>query len=223
MSETLAIPAVRVAALAIVLACVHSTVHAQKTLKPDKGSERDAAASWVSVQDALVRDRLLGGSWVEVSASLNGKKVGSTGGCWEFGLQSHRYWLRGPGELSPVTGGPIRIDVTKTPMHLDVLSVRRNPARGGEMSIFVVPCIFKFQGNTMVWARPQGVSTTKEGSTAYYMGQPYTMTGEYSDRPKDFEPAKGKEVYILRKNSTDLYQGPLPGEKGETLGTWVEF
>ena len=212
------------------------SLDAQEPLKPD-GAQADqppqfdndakarAARDWVSKQEALVHERLLGGSWVVVSSSRNGGKFTPAYDCWEFNLDSNRYWSRVPGELSPVWGGPPRIDVTKSPMRIDFLSARR---RRGEkdkdkMEIVVYPDIFKFEGNQLVWATPLSIGNTKEGGTWYYGGQPLNQKGEYSDRPKDFEPAKGKEIRILRKNDTELYQGPLPGEKGESPGRWVDF
>jgi hypothetical protein len=95
------------------------------------------------------------------------------------------YWLWS-GELSPSERNEPRIDSTKTPMWLDIVGDNRTKDGKPES---VIPCVFKFEGERLVIARP---AWPRDWAA-------WNATGEYPQRPTGFDPRPGVVVIVMER------------------------
>ena len=102
---------------------------------------------------------------------------------YQFGAEGGWVWSWS-GELSPVAWYPIKLDTTRTPMRCDTIATDKN-----EKPKSAIPGIFKFDGPRLILAYP----VTNNG------WRPWSASGEYVDRPKDFEPRPGVVIAVMER------------------------
>jgi hypothetical protein len=102
---------------------------------------------------------------------------------YEFGERGGWIWGWG-GELSPASDYAIALDTTRTPMRFDKISYGKGGKPDG-----VIPGIFKFDGPRLILATPYSVRGWRK----------WDASGEYKDRPTDFERRPGVVIAVLER------------------------
>jgi hypothetical protein len=110
---------------------------------------------------------------------------------YQFGEKDGRYW-DWDGSTGPKAAYPVRLDTTRTPMRFEKFSMNADGTPSG-----VVPGIFKFDGPRLILAYPT-------------LGwRRWNASGEYPNRPKDFEPRPGVVIAVLERcEYLDQYRPP---------------
>lgn len=94
-------------------------------------------------------------------------------------------WIWGwSGELSPASWYPMKLDTTRTPMRFDAIATDNDDKPRN-----VIPGVFKFDGARLILAYPY----TNHG------WRKWNATGEYADRPKDFDPRPGVVIAVMER------------------------
>ena len=101
---------------------------------------------------------------------------------YQFSEKDGWYW-DWDGSTAPKDSYPVRLDTTRTPMWFEKFST--NPLDGKPDG--VLPGIFKFDGPRLILASP----------TPGW--RRWNASGEYENRPKDFEPGPGVVIVVLER------------------------
>jgi uncharacterized protein (TIGR03067 family) len=142
-----------------------------------------------------VTKRLFGSCWYEVDKVIAGKKDPSEPLGWRFAAKEVENWqITGELVTFRMFGG-IRIDVSKEPWRLDILSKNER----GRTS--VLPTIFKFEGDTLVWV-------TEFPGEGWY--SEVARDGNYKGRPTGFKSTKENRYDVRRLKPCDYLQTTPP-------------
>src|SRR5262245_17444458 len=165
-----------------------------------------AAATWLSARVPLtatpvpmakpptadeVRKRLFATCWYETSKVVAGKEDPNGPLGWKFESDEVENWqITGELVTDRMVGG-VTIDVSAKAWRLDIV---RKGERG---RVAVLPSIFKFEGDTLVWV------TEFPGDGWYQQVDP---NGHYKGRPTGFESTGRNRYAVYRLKSCQYLQ-----------------
>jgi hypothetical protein len=142
-----------------------------------------------------VRKRLFGTCWYEMSKTIAGKDDPKEPLGWKFTADGMENWQITGELVTSQTIGNITIDVSKDLWRMDILSRNEN----GRVS--VLPTIFKFEGDTLVWV------SEFPGEGWYSAVAP---DGEYKGRPTGFKSTAENRYAVYRLKPCDYLQTTPP-------------
>lgn len=130
-----------------------------------------------------VRKRLFETCWYETGKVVAGKADPAEPLGWKFGPDGVENWqITGELTTGRLVGG-VTVDVSRGLWRMDVL---QKDERG---RLAVLPTVFKFEGDTLVWA------TEFPGEGWYQAVDP---NGDYKGRPSGFESTKQNRYAVYR-------------------------
>ncbi len=142
-----------------------------------------------------VQKRLFGTCWYEVGKVVAGKKDPDGPLGWKFGAGEVENWqITGELVTDRMFGGAT-IDISRDVWRMDILS------KGERGRVAVLPTIFKFEGDTLVWV------TEFPGDGWYHQVDP---TGNYKGRPNGFESTKQNRYAVHRLKPCEYLQTTPP-------------
>ncbi|HVK13330.1 MAG TPA: hypothetical protein VM597_31540 [Gemmataceae bacterium] len=142
-----------------------------------------------------VRKRLFGTCRYETGKVIAGKQDPNEPLGWKFGADEAENWqITGELVTYRMFGGAT-IDVSRTPWRLDILS------RDDRGRVSVLPTIFKFEGDTLVWA------TEFPGEGWYSVVDP---AGDYKGRPTGFDSTEANRYAVYRLKPCEYLQTSPP-------------
>jgi hypothetical protein len=144
---------------------------------------------------AEVKKRLFGTCWFEIEKVIAGKKDPNEPLGQKFGPDEVENWqITGELVTYRMFGGA-KIDVSKEPWRMDILSKNER----GQVS--VLPTIFKFEGDTLVWV-------SEFPGEGWY--SEVARDGEYKGRPTGFESTKENRYAVHRLKPCEYLQTTPP-------------
>jgi hypothetical protein len=142
-----------------------------------------------------VRKRLFGTCWYETGRVVAGRDEPDGPLGWKFGADEVESWqITGELTTNRVMGG-VTIDVSRGVWRMDNLS------KGERGRVAVLPSIFKFDGDTLVWV------TEFPGEGWYEQVDPH---GDYKGRPTGFESTKENRYAVYRLKPCEYLQTTPP-------------
>ena len=142
-----------------------------------------------------VRRRLFGTCWYETDKVVAGKDDPAEPLGWRFGADESENWqITGELVTDRMVGGAT-IDVSREPWRLDIL---RRDDRG---RVAVLPTIFKFEGETLVWV-------TEFPGEGWY--SEVDRHGDYRGRPTGFVSTTQNRYAVHRLKPCDYLQTTPP-------------
>lgn len=147
-----------------------------------------------------VLDKLFGTTWEETEKMVGGKlwpkhRFDEYG--WKFSKEGAECWeLTGERSSGGYSGG-FKFNLSAEPWRLDILSK-------GEGKLSVLPTIFKFDGDDIVWA-------TEFPGEGWY--QQEDKDGNYKDRPTGFDSTEKNRYTVCRLKPCAYYQTEFPKDK----------
>jgi hypothetical protein len=142
-----------------------------------------------------VRKRLFGTCWYETGKVVAGKKDPSEPLGRKFGPDAAENWQITGELVTDSTSGGVTIDVSRDVWRMDILS------KGERGRVSVLPTIFKFEGDTLVWV------TEFPGEGWYQTVDP---DGDYKGRPTGFESTRQNRYAVYRFKPCDYLQTTPP-------------